>query len=124
MERKAELEARPKALREAKDQVLSIRAFLANETAMAGVHVNDTKVIVKATETLEKWLEETEAKEVVLTEKPPYKAADIYAEMRIHHTTVTEALRPKPKAKEKKPKKDKKPKETKKEKKARLKKEK
>ena len=44
MERKAELEARPKALKEAKDQIGSIRDFLANETAMAGVSIQATAV--------------------------------------------------------------------------------
>ena len=120
--RKQELEDRPKALSHAKEQISSIKAYLANETAMENVHPNETAVIQAATESFEAWVTEKEAAQeaVALTDPPAVLAADIYTEADGHRDTVSAALRPKPKPKAAKVKKDG-PVETKKEKSARLK---
>jgi hypoxia up-regulated 1 len=116
--RKAELEARPEALKYAHEQIESIKAYLKNETAMADVHPNETAIIEKSTADFEAWLaEKVKAQEgKAVTDTPAFLASEVAEEANIHRTTVTDALRPRAKPKAKKPKKKK---ETKAEKKLR-----
>jgi len=118
--RKQELEDRPKALAQAKEQIESIKAYVLNETAMENVNVNDTAIIQSATEAFEAWIAEKEAAQeaLALTEPPAVLASEIVTEAEEHRNKVSEALRPKVKPK---PKKKDGPVETKKEKAARIK---
>lgn len=118
--RKQELEDRPKAFAQAKEQIESIKAYVLNETAMENVNVNDTAIIQSATEAFEAWIEEKEAAQeaLALTEPPAVLASEIVTEAEEHRNKVSEALRPKVKPK---PKKKDGPVETKKEKAARIK---
>lgn len=118
--RKQELEDRPKALAQAKEQIESIKAYMLNETAMENVNVNDTAIIQSATEAFEAWIAEKEAAQeaLALTEPPAVLASEIVTEAEEHRNKVSEALRPKVKPK---PKKKDGPVETKKEKAARIK---
>jgi hypoxia up-regulated 1 len=119
--RAQEMEDRPKAFAQAKEQIESIKAYMANETAMENVNVNDTAVIQAATEKFEAWVTEKEAAQeaVALTDTPAVLASEIAAEANEHRDAVSEALRPKVKPKEKKKREG--PVETKKEKAARIK---
>ena len=116
--RQQELEDRPKAFAQAKEQVASIKAYMVNETAMADVNVNDTAIVVSTTDAFEAWIAEKEAAQeaLALTETPAVLASQIVKKAEEHRDKVSEALRPKVKPK---PKKKDGPVETKKEKAAR-----
>merc|ERR1711865_1023811 len=114
--RKYELEHRPEYVKKAHEQIDSINLALANETFMAEVTVNDTKLIVDSTKEFAQWLatKEDAQKGKKMTERPAFLAADIYDEMEIHRQTVSQALRPKPNPKAKRKPKAKKSKKKKK----------